>query len=273
MNTSPSLIGKEFKHGPVTVTPESILKFGQGINDTNPQSSNPKAPDFCAHPMFVATAIIPGTGAIMFQPGIGVSVNKIVHGGIELEFGQAIRPGDALTNTAALLGVEDKGSGKLVSIRFECQNQADQMLARGVTRYFSRGKAAPEAKTEAPPIFKSERSLIVPTLANQSKLYAEGSGDRFPIHTDNNFAKGVGLPGMIMHGMCTLALSASAVIADQAAGRWQALAKLACRFSHIVLPGDTLTVEFRREQQHIAFQTKEGQGRVAISEGVIELRD
>ena len=41
--------------------------------------------------------------------------------------------------------------------------------------------------------------------------YAEASGDHNPIHTDEQVAVSVGLPGVIAHGMYTLALAARAV--------------------------------------------------------------
>ena len=41
--------------------------------------------------------------------------------------------------------------------------------------------------------------------------YAEASGDHNPIHQDDEVATAVGLPGVIAHGMYTLALAARAV--------------------------------------------------------------
>ena len=41
--------------------------------------------------------------------------------------------------------------------------------------------------------------------------YAEASGDHNPIHQDEEVARGVGLPGVIAHGMYTLALVGRAV--------------------------------------------------------------
>lgn len=41
--------------------------------------------------------------------------------------------------------------------------------------------------------------------------YAEASGDHNPIHQDEQAAVSVGLPGVIAHGMYTLALAARAV--------------------------------------------------------------
>jgi acyl dehydratase len=41
--------------------------------------------------------------------------------------------------------------------------------------------------------------------------YAAASGDHNPIHQDEDVAKSVGLPGVIAHGMYTMALAAQAV--------------------------------------------------------------
>lgn len=41
--------------------------------------------------------------------------------------------------------------------------------------------------------------------------YAEASGDGNPIHQDESVARSVGLPGVIAHGMYTMALAARAV--------------------------------------------------------------
>lgn len=43
--------------------------------------------------------------------------------------------------------------------------------------------------------------------------YAEASGDHNPIHRDDSVARAVGLPGVIAHGMLTLALAGRAVAA------------------------------------------------------------
>jgi acyl dehydratase len=48
-------------------------------------------------------------------------------------------------------------------------------------------------------IFKIDRELL--------KRYADASGDQNPIHQDENFAKSVGLPDVIAHGMLTMALA------------------------------------------------------------------
>ena len=51
----------------------------------------------------------------------------------------------------------------------------------------------------APKTFKINRQLLID--------YAIASGDQNPIHQDEAFAKSVGLPDVIAHGMLTMALA------------------------------------------------------------------
>lgn len=73
----------------------------------------------------------------------------------------------------------------------------------------------------------------------QIAAYAEASGDRNPIHLDDDFARTVGLPGVIAHGMLQMGLMAT--VAAEAAGGPDKLRRLYCRFAGMVVPGDTVT--------------------------------
>jgi acyl dehydratase len=74
---------------------------------------------------------------------------------------------------------------------------------------------------------------------DQIAAYAQASGDLNPIHLDESFAKSVGLPGVIAHGM--LQMGIAAVVAARAAGGAGRLRKMSCRFTGMVRPGDTVT--------------------------------
>ena len=69
--------------------------------------------------------------------------------------------------------------------------------------------------------------------------YAEASGDHNPIHLDDDFARSVGLPGRIAHGMLQMGIAGT--VAAEAAGGGSRLRKLQCRFTGMVVPGDTVT--------------------------------
>ena len=72
----------------------------------------------------------------------------------------------------------------------------------------------------------------------QINAYAEAAGDHNPIHLDPDFARSVGLPGTIAHGMLEMGILADA-IASWAGGSAN-LISLSCRFSKPLLPGDTI---------------------------------
>jgi acyl dehydratase len=73
----------------------------------------------------------------------------------------------------------------------------------------------------------------------QITAYAQASGDHNPIHIDDDFAKTVGLPGVIAHGMLQMGLMAT--VAADAAGGPEKLRRLYCRFAGMVVPGDVVT--------------------------------
>ncbi|HEY0951833.1 MaoC/PaaZ C-terminal domain-containing protein [Nocardioides sp.] len=66
--------------------------------------------------------------------------------------------------------------------------------------------------------------------------YAEASGDPNPIHQDDEVARSVGLPGVIAHGMYTMALAARAV-AEWFPGA--EVVSLGCKFTNpVVVPAE-----------------------------------
>src|SRR6476659_11266445 len=72
--------------------------------------------------------------------------------------------------------------------------------------------------------------------------YAEASGDQNPIHQDEEVARSVGLPGVIAHGMYTLALAARA--ADTWAGAPGRVVELGAKFTKpVVVPAGDDGVE------------------------------
>jgi acyl dehydratase len=48
-------------------------------------------------------------------------------------------------------------------------------------------------------------SLSKVVKREEIKAYADASGDQNPLHQDDNFARSVGFPGIIAHGMFTMA--------------------------------------------------------------------
>lgn len=70
--------------------------------------------------------------------------------------------------------------------------------------------------------------------------YAGASGDFNPIHIDNDFAKMVGIGGIILQGLCTMAYIYRAVASDIDPDK---VRKLKVRFRSMVRPQDKLTIK------------------------------
>ncbi|HEX4977059.1 MAG TPA: MaoC/PaaZ C-terminal domain-containing protein [Nocardioides sp.] len=74
--------------------------------------------------------------------------------------------------------------------------------------------------------------------------YAGASGDQNPIHWSDRVATSVGLPGVIAHGMFTMALAARAL--DTWAGGPGRVRELGCKFTKpVVVPDDDTGVVVR----------------------------
>jgi acyl dehydratase len=82
-------------------------------------------------------------------------------------------------------------------------------------------------------------SLTLPPVSRlQLALFAGASADHNPIHLDDDAARGGGLPGVIAHGMLTMAFLGRLVT------RWvpqRNLRNLSGRFVAMAFPGDVIT--------------------------------
>jgi acyl dehydratase len=103
--------------------------------------------------------------------------------------------------------------------------------------------------------------------------YAGASGDFNPIHIDEEFARQVGLPGKILHGLWTMAQVARAQTA--AAGGPHALKRLGVQFRGMGLPEReivvTATVAEVRDGVAIVHAVAEQDGKAIIRNAEAEL--
>ncbi|UGS37506.1 MaoC/PaaZ C-terminal domain-containing protein [Capillimicrobium parvum] len=83
--------------------------------------------------------------------------------------------------------------------------------------------------------------------------YAGASGDFNPIHVDDEFARSVGLPGKILHGLYTMAQVARAQ--TEAGGGPASLRRLAVQFRGMGVPEAelTITTTVRDERDGVAY--------------------
>jgi acyl dehydratase len=110
------------------------------------------------------------------------------------------------------------------------------------------------------------RELAVTYTREQIASYADASGDRNPIHLDDDFARSVGLPGVIAHGMLQMGLLA------RVAGDPARLRRLSCRFAGMVRPGDTVTFRASERGEQVELSAVNQDGEPVLTRASAELR-
>jgi acyl dehydratase len=106
--------------------------------------------------------------------------------------------------------------------------------------------------------------------------YAGASGDFNPIHIDPEFAKAVGLPGNILHGLYTMAQVARAHT-DAAGGDPRALRRLSVQFRGMGAPEQEIVVTAtvkEADDSHVVTDTvaeQDGNRIIRNAEAVLEL--
>jgi acyl dehydratase len=104
--------------------------------------------------------------------------------------------------------------------------------------------------------------------------YAGASGDFNPIHIDDEFARSVGLPGRILHGLWSMAQVARAQ--TEAAGGPERLRRLSVQFRGMGVPEQEVVVTstVREERDGVAVvdaEARQGDTRL-VRRGVAEVR-
>ncbi len=105
--------------------------------------------------------------------------------------------------------------------------------------------------------------------------YAGASGDFNPIHIDEEFARSVGLPGRILHGLWTMAQVARAH--TEAAGGPETLARLSVQFRGMGQLGEEIVVHGTVREVDDGLATVESEatqaGKRIIRNAVAEVRN
>jgi acyl dehydratase len=175
---------------------------------------------------------------------------RILHGEHDFRFHRPIKPGEVLTVRAKPIGVEGKSSGVVVTTLVETRDaQGDLVNEQYFVGFFrggefdgTRGIRSPEHGFPAQLRAREpDFSVVAQFDEDQTFRYSEAAGDPMPIHLDDDFAKQMGLPGIIIHGMCTVAFTSHALITKVSPDDPSELKRLAVRMSKPAFPRETIT--------------------------------
>ena len=277
MPLNTKLIGRTYDAETFEVTADSIEKYARATNDLNERYIG--GDDIVASPIF---PIVPAFQFLMkagMDPELEADLMRLVHGEEEHILHKPIRPGDTLTISPVIESIEAKDSGETFTVKIDETNQDGDLVAEVRCTSFIRGTGTKKSggATEEP-----QRDIVhehaFKVDEDQPARYAEASGDPNPIHTDENIAKMAGFPGVINHGMCTMAMAVKGAVDEFAKGDPTKVKSVAVRFSKPVFPGQELTTKFWKEgtgngSTIYGFETYNPEGAAAIKNATIEIAD
>ncbi|MGE0681742.1 MAG: MaoC/PaaZ C-terminal domain-containing protein [Candidatus Binatia bacterium] len=281
MGLNRSLIGKEYPPQDYGVTEEAIRRYARAYNEDNPWSLEAERPGgIIAPPMFgVVMGWLP-IMLVMTDPDLEVDLLRLLHGEQDMYFYRTVAPGDIVTSTAKILTIEEKATGESIVVEVLSTTQKNERLQRMLFKAFIRGRGKRErgledAVAEKPagkPLFCVSQTMD----RDQTYRYAQASGDHNPIHTDENIAKMAGLPGIIVHGLCTMAFTSKIMIDRLCGGDPRRLKRLSVRFSRPVFPGQTITTAIwplpdRDGVKVYAYETENPERRAVLKDGIAEI--
>ncbi|MBL1075042.1 MaoC family dehydratase N-terminal domain-containing protein [Nocardia sp. 2] len=264
------------------VTRERLAEYAAATND--PIEAHLKGE--VAAPIF---AIVPVFEAMM-MPILDVVpmdiFGRVVHGEQDFHFHRPIRPGDKLVSRAKVIGYEGKDNGSTITVLIECRSEDGELVNEQYLTAFFRGVNAGPQVGESAPAHRFDKALAAnPPLAkaaahvdaDQTYRYSPASGDPVPLHLDEQVAKDAGLPGIIAHGLCTMAMSSWGVLGEFAGSDVHRLRRYAVRFSRMVFPNDDLETRIWRtstENGAITYLFETGRGDdLVLTDGLAVIAD
>ena len=279
MPLNKSCVGKTYPPVTTEVTLDAIQKYARACNDDNPAFFDANRPaGIIAPPMFSVVVTWNALMTAVMDPDVAADLLRLVHGEQDMEFTNPIRPGDTITASAKIISIETKASGETMTVELNASNQTGHHVNKTLFSAFIRGgrnRDAVRAESAAaePPRGEPDFTVSQKIDDDQTYRYAEASGDRNPIHTDAGIARMAGLPGIIVHGLCTMAFTSKVAIDKLCAGDPTHLKRLRVRFSRPVLPGQTITTKIwpNPDRKTFTFETYNQNNQPVIKDGLAEI--
>ncbi len=263
------------------VTQERIAAYAAATND----SIAKHAAGEIAPPVFSVVPAFQAAGMASLSVIPGELLGAILHGEQDFHFHRPIEPGMTLSTTATPIGMRQRSSGVTVVTKADTREAGGDLVTEQYMTTFVRGAQGVEDIGEDAPKHGFDESLrerepdaeIAQTYdSDQTFRYAEASGDPMQIHLDEEFAKAVGLPGIIIHGLCTMAFTSVAAIESFAADDPTRLRRLAVRFAKMAFPEQTVTTRLWKSGESdgrtvYSYETTADSGDVVIKDGLAEI--
>jgi acyl dehydratase len=262
-----SAIGRTGDPRTYVVTEDALAQYAAATDDV------PGGPVFAIVPVW--ETIAPASRSVASDE----ARKRVVHYEQDMLLHRPIEAGLTLVSTATPVALLGRPNGTSLVIRTETRTDAGELVNEQFVTEFFRGLEAPETVGERAPAHGLDvdgaaplREIAYRVAEDQTVRYAEASGDRFAIHLDDEFARAVGLPGRIVHGLCTMAFAGRATLEAAGVDDPRAVSRIAVRFSAPLFPGETVTTRVWQVDGGYGFESLNDEGKPVVKDGRVELR-
>jgi acyl dehydratase len=192
----------------------------------------------------------------------GINFAMVVHGEQFVAWHKTLpAEGEALA-VSRVAAAYDKGpKGAVLIVETALKEPGGAPLVTLRSSVFARGDGGfgGPANGEEPPHVIPDRTpdlaLDFPTRPDQALLYRL-NGDRNPLHADPAFARAVGFPRPILHGLCTYGITCRAILQAFTDFDPAPIKSHQARFSAPVFPGETVSVDLWRDGPLVSFEAR-----------------
>ena len=264
-----------------TYGPETFVVSGEQVSRYKAATQDPATgSSMSAEPVPAAFAFLPCWPIIqnaLADPDLGNAPGQIIHGEQTMHFERPLRIGDVLATTGKVTRIEPKGRNELYVLTLESrdpetgelvvtQDNICISLGSGPGDSSERPKRSGGSRSEQP---EPMRTRTVRLPSNITRLYADASGDHSAVHLDDDAAVALGFPGVIVHGMCLLAITLVGAVQPQNESKRPSVKGLRVRFSSPIQPGEELTSRYWDGDAVCEFDAVGLDGRRVLSGGQV----
>ena len=269
--TAVAALGAERDSEEFRTSSHRLAQFAAAIGDATPAHLEGQV----AVPTFAHIPVMQSMVEVMGR----VTGPFALHGEHDYVFHAPIVPGQRLFSWSRLTGVRTNAAGLLLHITSRTRTHAGEAVCTQVSTVLVTGRADPVMAGDAPPDrpVATGGKEVRDTIAISPSLtlaYAEAARDYSAYCLDPEAAAALGFEAPIVHGMLTLSLCASAIVADHAGGEARRLRRLGCRFSQPLYNRDGETLVITRAMDAggiVAFSATDGTGRPVLTRGYAEV--
>lgn len=239
MAIDPTMLGREFPGKDYTFDRDACLRYAASTNDAHADY----AEKGLAPPVMGAVATWDAMVAAMDNVIPEAFQKRVMHAERDMHFLRPLRIGSTISSRSSAYCWRVGPKATRYTLRIQ-SNDADgkDVLDQYITMFIGKMTEGESQGPDKPEhgIDDAQKSKVLGRFTlhfdvDQTFRYRDASGDMMDIHVDEEAAKRVGLPGIIAHGVCTMAMAGASVVNGLEKGPAD-LRRLAVRWSKPVFP-------------------------------------